>query len=429
MIMNERQYRITKIKLSEFAEAVDSFDMDEATQRTGSPVLAKAEIDALRSEVDALSDQLKEYEALKSGAVSVLKADSLEALPILLMRARIARGLSQRQLAEALGLKEQQIQRYESDRYATASLRKLEEVAKALELGISEIAEFRPTQSHDEPPHSEIQWDLFPVKEMYRRQWFEGFHGSLSAAMSHGVEMARAFVQQAMPRRQPAFLRHKARFGTQMNQYALWAWQCRITLLARDAPPPTSFSRTSLSSDWFRGLMKLSREDDGPRRAKDALWEIGVPLVVEPHLSQTYLDGAAFLLPSGSPIIGMTLRYDRLDNFWFVLIHELVHVRDHLRKGKIEEIFDDLESEPDELEKNTDQAAGGIMIPDDQWETALPRYLRTEESVIDFSQEIGVHPAIVAGRIRKEANNYVILSNLVGRGEVRKQFPDVQFAQ
>lgn len=427
MIMNERQYKITKVKLSEFTEAVDSFDMDEATQRTGSPVLAKAELDAIRSEVDALSDQLKDYESLKSGAVSVFEAESLEALPILLIRARIARGLSQRQLAEALGLKEQQIQRYESDRYATASLRRLEEVAKALELGISEIAEFRPTQSHDEPPQNEIQWDQFPVKEMYRRHWFEGFDGSLSAAISNGVELARAFVQQAMPRRQPAFLRHKARFGTKMNQYALWAWQCRIMLLARN--PSTSFSRNSLSSDWFRGLMKLSRENDGPLRARNALWAIGIPLVVEPHLPQTYLDGAAFLLPSGSPIIGMTLRYDRLDNFWFVLIHELVHVRDHLRKGKLEEIFDDLESEPDQLEKDTDQRAGDIMIPDDQWETALPRYLRTEESVIDFAQEIGVHPAIVAGRIRKEANNYVILNNLVGRGEVRKQFPDVQFAQ
>lgn len=428
MIMNERQYRITKVKLSEFAEAVNSFDMDKATQRTGSPALAKAEIDALRSEVDVLSDQLKEYEALKSGAVSVLKAASLEELPILLIKARIARGLSQRQLAEALGLKEQQIQRYESDRYATASLRKLEEVAKALELGINEIAEFRPIQSHDELPHSEIQWALFPIKEMYRRHWFEGFDGSLPAAISHGAELARAFVQQAMPRRQQAFLRHKARLGSQMDQYALWAWQCRITLLARDAQP-TSFSRNSLSSDWFRGLMKLSKEDDGPLRAKKALWEIGIPLIVEPHLPQTYLDGAAFLLPSGSPIIGMTLRYDRLDNFWFVLIHELVHVRDHLRKGKLEEIFDDLESEPDQLEKNTDLRAGDIMIPDDQWETALPRYLRTEESVIDFAQEIGVHPAIVAGRIRKEANNYVILSNLIGSGEVRKQFLDVQFAQ
>jgi HTH-type transcriptional regulator/antitoxin HigA len=348
---------------------------------------------------------------------------------MLLIRARISKGLSQRQLAEALGLKEQQIQRYESDRYATASLRRLEEVAKALELKISEIAKFQPNQSHNEPSRSEIQWDLFPVKEMYRRHWLKGFDGSLSAAMVHKVELARAFVQQAMPRRQPAFLRHKVRFGAQMDRYALWAWQCRITLLGRDVQPPTSFSRSSLSSDWFRGLMNLSREDDGPRHAQNALREIGIPLIVEPHLPQTYLDGAAFLLPSGSPIIGMTLRYDRLDNFWFVLIHELVHVRDHLRKGKLEGIFDDLESEPDELEKNTDKLAGMLMIPDEQWETALPRYLRTEDTVIDFAQEIGIHPAIVAGRIQKEANNYVILSNLVGRGEVRKQFPNVQFAQ
>lgn len=429
MITNERQYRISKVKLSDFAKAVDSFDMDEATRRTGSSTLAKAEIDALRSEVDVLSDQVKEYEALKSGAVTVLKADSLGALPTLLIRARIVKGLSQRQFAEALGLKEQQIQRYESDRYATASIRRLEEVANALELDISEIAELRPNRSREESHHFEIQWDLFPVKDMYRRHWFEGFHGSLSDAMAHGEELARAFLQKAMPRRQLAFLRHKARFEAKMDQYALWAWQCRITLLARKVHLPTSFSRSSLSDDWFRRLVKLSQEDDSPLRAQDALSEIGIPLVIEPHLPQTYLDGAAFLLPNGRPIIGMTLRYDRLDNFWFVLMHELVHVRDHLRKGKLEDIFDDLESEPDDLEKNTDQLAGDIMIPNDQWETALPCYLRTEESVKDFAQEAGIHQAIVAGRIRKEANNYVILSDLVGRGEVRKLFPDVQFAQ
>ena len=429
MITNERQYGVSKVKLSEFAEAVDSFDMDEATRRTGSPVLAKAEIDALRSEVDALSDQVKEYEALKSGAVTVLEADSLEALPILLIRARIAKGLSQRKLAEALGLKEQQIQRYESDRYATASLRRLEDVAEALELDISEIAEIRPTGNRDKPLHFDIQWALFPVKEMYRRHWFEGFEGSLSAALANRVELTRAFVQQAMPGRRPAFLRHKARFGAEMDQYALWAWQCRVTRLAQDSDPPTRFLQSSLSSDWLRGLVRLSQAADGPRRAQDALREIGIPLVVEPHLPRTYLDGAAFLLPGGIPVIGMTLRYDRLDNFWFVLIHELVHVRDHLRKGRLEDIFDDLDSEPDEMEKETDQLAGDILISDEHWETALPRYLRTQESVIDFAQAFGVHPAIVAGRIRKEADNYVILSNLVGRGELRKHFSDVKFDQ
>ena len=64
----------------------------------------------------------------------------------------------------------------------------------------------------------------------------------------------------------------------------------------------------------------------------------GIPLVVEPHLPQTYLDGAAFLLPAGRPVIGLTLRYDRLDNFWFVLFHELAHVVKHLRKDRLEAI-------------------------------------------------------------------------------------------
>jgi len=73
--------------------------------------------------------------------VTVLKAQSLSELPGILIKARIARGLSQRDLAETLGLKEQQIQRYESEEYATANLRRLAEVAEALRLNISEVAE------------------------------------------------------------------------------------------------------------------------------------------------------------------------------------------------------------------------------------------------------------------------------------------------
>ncbi|GAB6112476.1 XRE family transcriptional regulator [Desulfomicrobium salsuginis] len=429
MITNERQYKITKAKLNEFANAIKSFEIHEADQRLGSSILAKAEFDALQSIHDELSDQVKEYEALKSGAVTIFKAKSINDLPLLLISARIAKGLSQRELAEALNWKEQQIQRYESDRYATANLKRLEEVASILALDISGIAEFRTDQSHDEEANPAIQWDLFPIKEMYLRRWFDdfGFDGSLSAAIEQKKELAIAYVQSAMPRRQAAFLRHKARFGTEMDVYALWAWQCRITLLIKNDVLPTKFSRTSLSDDWFKALVRLSQYDDGPLRARDALKEIGIHLVIEPHLPKTYLDGAAFLLLDGRPVIGMTIRYDRLDNFWFVLLHELVHVRDHLRKGKLESIFDDLESEPDELEQTTDQLAGDILIPDEIWETALPRYLCTKESVIDFAREIGLHPSIVAGRIRKDADNYVILSDLVGQRMVRKQFAEVQF--
>ncbi len=141
MITNERQYRITKAQESRFRKAVDGFAIDEATKRIGSSVLAKAELDALKSEVEVLSEQLREYDDLKSGAVTILRAENLDELPSILIRARIARGLSQRQRADKLNLTEQQIQRYESDQYASASLRRLTEVARALELKISEVAD------------------------------------------------------------------------------------------------------------------------------------------------------------------------------------------------------------------------------------------------------------------------------------------------
>lgn len=140
MITNERQYKITKAELKKLKKAVEEFDVAEAAKRSGSKVLAKAELAALKSEVDVLSSQIHEYEKLKSGEVTVLKADGLEDLPGILIRARIAKGLSQRELAEKLGLKEQQIQRYESEEYASASFRRLCEIAEALELRVTEVA-------------------------------------------------------------------------------------------------------------------------------------------------------------------------------------------------------------------------------------------------------------------------------------------------
>ena len=141
MITNERQYRISKAQLSRVREAAKAFDLSATADRVGSDVLAKAELEALRSEEEVLSEQIREYEALKSGAVTVLKAAGLEELPSILIRARIAQGLSQRELAQILGIKEQQVQRYESDGYASASLRRLTQVADALHLNISEVAE------------------------------------------------------------------------------------------------------------------------------------------------------------------------------------------------------------------------------------------------------------------------------------------------
>ncbi|MEA1927119.1 MAG: helix-turn-helix transcriptional regulator [Candidatus Auribacterota bacterium] len=137
MITNDRQYKISRTQLKKLDNAVEAFDMEESENRIKSPILAKAEVDALMSEVGNLESQVREYENLKSGLVTEFRADSMEELPTVLIKARIANGMSQRNLAEAIGIKEQQIQRYESDNYASASLHRLTEVADALSLNIS----------------------------------------------------------------------------------------------------------------------------------------------------------------------------------------------------------------------------------------------------------------------------------------------------
>lgn len=430
MITNERQYRITKKQRKKLRNAIDSFDIKESMELTKSSVLARAELEALASEFEILSEQVRAYEALKSGAIVILKAATLNELPGILIRARIAKGLSQRQLAKVLGVKEQQIQRYESERYSSASLRKLVQVSNALEINISEVAEFKTSSAkRDDISSMDIQWDMFPVKEMYRRNWFKDFSGSLSTAMANAEELVKKFVINAIPKPTNAFSRMRVRANSHLNNYALLAWQCRVITLAQMMPLEGTYTASLIDKDWLLGLAQVSSLKEGPRRAKEYLERSGIHLVVEPHLSHTYLDGAAILLPDGRPIVALTLRYDRLDNFWFVLFHELIHVMKHLHKGHLEDIFDDLDAEPDELERETDQLAGAFLIADDVWETALPRYIRSVDSINELAKELKINPAIVAGRIRKEADNYTICTEMVGQGEVRKYFPEITFAQ
>ncbi len=429
MITNERQYRITNAQLEKFRKAIDDFDIKAVIKQTKSKFLAKAELDALHSEYENLSMQLHEYEALKSGTVEILKASSLEELPTILIRARIVKGLSQRQLAEAIDLKEQQIQRYEAEEYASANLPRLTEVAKALGLNISEVAEFRATPQRPfnvGKNKDGLAWDQFPIKEMYRRNWFEESPGSLEEAVANAEELVKKFVKGSLEPVQ-ALARQRVRLGGNVNRYALLAWQCRIITLANKQKLKNKYKQNTITKKWLTKLAQLSCVEEWEKKVIEHLRDCGIRLVVESHLPNTYLDGAAILLSDGSPVIGMTLRYDRIDNFWFVLFHELVHIMKHLHKGNIESIFDDLDVEAGDIEREADELAGEILVPEDKWNTALSRYLRSEDSIKDFAKELSIHPAIVAGKIRREAKDYIILTNMVGQGEVRKHFPSVYF--
>lgn len=131
MIANDRQYKITKSQLERFEGALSRL-LTQPQRDDVHPVLVQAEVAAVQSQLDDLRDQLEEYESLQSGRRSVLEINSFEELPRALIQARIAAGWSQRDLAERLHLKEQQIQRYEATLYASASFERLREVTQAL---------------------------------------------------------------------------------------------------------------------------------------------------------------------------------------------------------------------------------------------------------------------------------------------------------
>jgi HTH-type transcriptional regulator/antitoxin HigA len=428
MIINERQYKITKGQLRKLEEALESFNMKKEALRVKSKLLAKSEFEALQSEIENLYTQVQEYETLKSGTVEQFMAATIEDLPTILIKARIAKGFSQNKLANMVGLKEQQIQRYEAEQYATANLARLSQIAKALELNISEIAEFKVSDNLISLNNTDFDWSNFPVKEMYKRNWFQDlFTGSLPAALKNAEELVSEYLGNTLSKSICSAARQRIRSGGLINKYALIAWQCRIIDLARKEKLQKKFNLKMFTDNWFRNLVNLSCQDDGPRKVSKYLYEHGIRLIIQPHLPQTHLDGAAFLLNSG-PVIGMTLRYDRLDNFWFVLIHELIHIKKHLHKGKIESIFDDLDAAAEAIEIDADECAAEILISAEKWDIALPRYIHKKDIIKDFANELGINPAIVAGKIRRETENYLILNDMIGQGEVRKHFPNVDFS-
>jgi ribosome-binding protein aMBF1 (putative translation factor) len=137
MIKNERQYRITQARAEEFRQSVAEAERQRATSKLH-PKLQQAQSDALRGQLQTLERELHEYEELKSGRHRVLTYSSFDELPKALVQARIARGWTQKDLADRLGLDEQKIQDYEATDYQRASLARLREVVRALEIEIRE---------------------------------------------------------------------------------------------------------------------------------------------------------------------------------------------------------------------------------------------------------------------------------------------------
>ncbi|WGQ09935.1 XRE family transcriptional regulator [Pedobacter gandavensis] len=416
MITNDRQYKITKARRDDFRSALDLLSGQQP--ENVHPRIFKAHQDAIAAQIEELFIQIKEYENLKAGNILVSEIRNLKDLPLALIKARIANGLTQLQMAENLGMKMQQIQRYEAEEYASASLKTLLKIADQLQLRINGSVQIRPV---DAPEFLDLK--KYPFKQMFERNWFGNFGiSSVNEAVKDSPALIRQLFDTAgLSTFKYSFNKRSLRKGSNINEYALNAWYARVLIKAKDQCLGRVFSRETISIDWLKGLIKLSQLDDGPKLAGQYIKDAGIRFIIEPSLEGTLLDGAALLMEDFSPVIALTLRHDRLDNFWFVLLHEIAHIMLHLN-GELDVIFDDLDLTLDGIEKEADSYALNIMIPDETWRKSLARLSPTNETITNQAKKLTIHPALVAGRIRRETGNYYLFNDLIGLSQVRKQF-------
>jgi DNA-binding XRE family transcriptional regulator len=136
MILNERQYLITQKQVRKFEVALDELSRSPPPTSENERLRLEIHGDALRSQLEEMREEVAEYENLKAGKIKQLNVKHLEDLPDALIQARIARGLTQEQLAVLLGVKAQQVQRDEANKYASSSLQKILAVSQALNLDL-----------------------------------------------------------------------------------------------------------------------------------------------------------------------------------------------------------------------------------------------------------------------------------------------------
>jgi HTH-type transcriptional regulator / antitoxin HigA len=275
---------------------------------------------------------------------------------------------------------------------------------------------------------TDLDWTKFPYAEMDRRGWF----ASVQKRAKSAEDALRAFLAEVMPTR-AAQVMYRRRFkGEELDDrayYSTLAWTARVLMRAKTVRlPKGSFEANRITVETLRDLARLSWFRDGPKLALEFLANLGIATVVEPRLPNAVLDGAALLSEQRVPVIGLTLRIDRVDNFWFTLLHECAHVWKHLESPD-EAFIDRLDgSEGGSIkEREANRVARDAFISRATWERSEARKAPTRENIQQLADSLHIHPAIVVGRLQYETGSYEIFRDLLGQSTVRKHFADVTF--
>ena len=417
-ISTDRQARDAEDAIAELRHALSSDQVLRSIVEGLPPEVVDGVRRSLTTEMAERQQHLLAYQKARGGDFALMRQQAGNDPGSFLIAARIVRGLSQKDLARKLGLREQAIQRWEAERYRSISLLNYQKVAQML--GVRwQMADISPSDGRWPPTYDVDSSDL---KKVVRHARSHGWLDIADASEENAISTLVRYIGDHVNRYgTPSLLRTGLNVVDHTQDWSLLSWKAQVTRRAEAEIGRTKPRYRAIDVSWLTELVKLSVYDDGPIRARDMLLENGIVLIAEPQIPGMAVDGAAFLVDE-TPVIGMTLLRDSIDNFWFTLLHEVAHIILHYRTGLSSGFFDDVASPAvDEFEKEANQFAQNLLIRDEIWVKSPARIARTAEPIEKLASQIRIHPAILFGRIRMERNDYSIFSNKIGRGTVRKQ--------
>ena len=406
MILNSFELSLTEQKIKQIQATIIEVEKDTSV----APFISKLELDSLNVFLNELVEERDEFlEISQKFKHKIPVKKEILKYPENLVYIRIANDISQEDIAALLNVSIEEIKRQEDYLY-----RHLDSISL---LRINDFLEEKISNSltvHTSP----IDWNKFPIKEMLIRKWL--LSGNIDP-----ISAIKAWFTDLFGNEQYELALHrKFHFnGNSPNEYSLLAWQMQVLRTAKEITKQHKIPKFNKDTSWLNQLASISTSPKGPLEAQEFLLSKGIILIVEPHLPSTYLDGAAMLLPNTSiPVIGLTLRHDRLDNFWFVLFHELGHIFLHLNEERTAIVDEDVGIAADQIEIEADNFALNNLIPPEQWDMCMCRFYINEDALNEDAKNLNIHPSILAGRIRKENNDYQIFNGKIGLKQVRKLF-------
>lgn len=245
----------------------------------------------------------------------------------------------------------------------------------------------------------------YPVREMIKRGWLEDTEIDLLE-----LQVMRFFGKNSLA--DVPYLAHAAKktdYSETTHMQLAWLFRCRQIAVEMITAEYSERKLRAFVSD----MPRLMVDPEEIRHVPRLLAECGVRYVVVETLPKADIDGVCFWLDDLSPVIGMTVRHDRIDNFWFVLRHEIEHVlnKDGLGELRAETVDVDLEGESDDLppyEVAANNAAAEACVPKSELENFYMRkfpYI-SERDTLAFAKRIQRHPGIVVGQLQKKMNRY-----------------------